>query len=186
LRPLPEKFDELEGLLLHHRATLAQNTGVPFLRLVYHHEDEEIKCRRLRELLERTLRGKSVAVEVVSCRGAIFAHYERRGRLDQLFELEKTESDRLSSSIGRYARHELARRLLSAAERLNGDGVIFLVDVAFVHPYLHLTPVLDDCTNRIVPPVALVVFYPGTMSVDGQLLFLGTRPSGYYRTRDLI
>ncbi|MFQ5472306.1 MAG: BREX protein BrxB domain-containing protein [Dehalococcoidia bacterium] len=186
MRPLPEKFDEVEDLLLHHRETLAQNTGVPFIRLVYHPEDEETECRRRRELLERTLRREGVPVEVVSCRGAIFVHYEQRGRLNQLFELEKTESDRLNASIGRYARRELTNRLLAAAERLNGNGVIFLVDVAFVHPYFHLTPVLDDCTNRIAPPLALVVFYPGEVGVDGQLLFLGVRPSGYYRTRDLI
>ena len=55
MRPLPEKFEELEDLLLHHRGTLAQNTGVPFVRLVYR-PDEEIECRRQRELLERTLR----------------------------------------------------------------------------------------------------------------------------------
>jgi hypothetical protein len=44
---------------------------------------------------------------------------------------------------------------------------------------------LDGFTNRIVPPMALVIFYPGEVDVDGRLLFLGQRPSGYYRTRDL-
>jgi hypothetical protein len=52
--------------------------------------------------------------------------------------------------------------------------------------WLLLALLLDDCTNRITPPLALVVFYPGEVDVDGRLLFLGVRPSGYYRTRDLI
>jgi hypothetical protein len=185
LRPLAEKFEELENLLLHHRGTLAQNTGVPFVRLVYR-PDEEVECRRRRELLERTLRREGVAVETASCCGAIFAHYEQRSRLDQLFELERTEGDRLSVSIARHGRRELTDQLLTAAERLKGDGVVFLVDAAFLYPYLHLAPVLEDCTNCITPPLALVVFYPGEVDVDGQLLFLGVRPSGYYRTRDLI
>jgi len=185
LRPLPEKFEELEDLLLHHRATLAQNTGVPFVRLVYR-PDEEIECRRRRELLERTLKREGLAVETVSCRGATFVHYERRGRLDQLFELERTEGGRLKASIVKHARQELVARLLAATKRLNGDGVIFLVDVAFVYPYLHLAPILDDCVNQITPPMALALFYPGEVDVDGRLLFLGVRPSGYYRTRDLI
>lgn len=185
MRPLPEKFEELENLLLHHRGTLAQNTGVPFVRLVYR-PDEEVECRRRRELLERTLRREGIAAETASCRGAIFAHYEQRSRLDQLFELERTEGDRLSVSIARHARRELTDRLLTAAERLKGDGVVFLVDAAFLYPYLHLAPVLEDCTNCITPPLALVVFYPGEVDVDGQLLFLGVRPSGYYRTRDLL
>ena len=185
MRPLLEKFEELENLLLHHRATLAQNTGVPFVRLVYR-PDEEVECRRRRELLERTLRREGIAVETASCCGAIFAHYDRRGRLDQLFELERTEEDRLSVSIARHGHRELTDQLLTAAERLKGDGVVFLVDTAFLSPYLHLASVLEDCTNCITPPLALVVFYPGEVDVDGQLLFLGVRPSGYYRTRDLI
>ena len=185
MRPLPDKFEELEDLLLHHRATLAQNTGVPFVRLVYR-PDEEVECHRRRQLLERTLKREGIAVQTVSCSGAIFAHYERRGRLDQLFELERTEGDRLSASIAKHARQELVARLLAAAERLNSDGAIFLVDVAFVYPYLHLAPILDDCTNRITPPMALALFYPGEVDVDGRLLFLGQRASGYYRTRDLV
>ena len=185
MRPLAEKFEELENLLLHHRGTLAQNTGVPFVRLVYRPE-EEVECRRLRQRLARTLNREGVSVETVSCGGSIFAHYEQRGRLDQLFELEKTEGDRLSSSIAQHARQELVQQLLAAAKRLHGDGTIFLVDVALVYPYLHLAPVLEDCTNCITPPLALAVFYPGEVDVDGQLLFLGVRPSGYYRTRDFI
>jgi len=184
LRPLPEKFEELEDLLLHDRETLAQNTGVPFVRLVYRPE-EETDCRRRRELLETILKREGTAVGKVSCLGAIFTHYEERGRLDQLFELETTQRDRLSASIAKHARQELVNELLTAAERLNGDGVIFLVDAAFVYPYLRLAPVLDDCVNRIMPPMALVVFYPAEVDVEGQLLFLGVRPSGYYRTRDL-
>lgn len=185
MRPLLEKFDELEGLLLHHRATLAQNTGVPFVRLVYRPEEEAECCRR-RKLLERTLRREDISVEKVSCCGAIFAHYERRGRLDQLFELERIEGHRLSASIATHARRELSDQLSAGVERLNGDGAIFLVDAAFVYPYLHLGLVLDDCINRITPPMALTLFYPGEVDVDGQLLFLGVRPSGYYRSRDLV
>jgi len=100
--------------------------------------------------------------------------------------MEGVEGDRLSANIARHARQELVHQLLAATERLKGDGVIFLVEVAFVYPYLHLGPVLDDCVNRITPPMALTLFYPGEVDVDGRLLFLGVRPSGYYRTRDLI
>ena len=185
MRPLRQKFEELEDLLLHHRRTLAQNTGVPFVRLVYQ-PDEEVPCRRLRDALARTLKREKIRVETVSCRGIIFAHYEQRQQLDQLFELERTEGERLSVNIAKHARRELTDRLLRAAERLEGDGVIFLTDVAFLYPYLHLSPVLDACTNHIVPPMALVVFYPGKVDTDNRLLLLGQRKSGYYRTRDLI
>lgn len=185
MRPLQQKFEELEDLLLHHRHTLAQNTGVPFLRLIYRPE-EETSCQRYREALERTLEREGIRVETLSCRGVVFAYFERQGWLDQLFELEETAPERLGTNIARHARRELEEHIANAAQHLDGDGVIFLVDVAFLYPYLHLSPVLESCTNRIKPPMALVILYPGEVDVDKRLLFLGQRPSGYYRTRDLI
>ncbi|MBN1936955.1 MAG: DUF1788 domain-containing protein [Anaerolineae bacterium] len=185
MRSLQAKFEQLEDLLVNHRQTLAQNTGVPFVRLVYQ-PDEENECRRLYETLARALAQRHVAVNTVSCRGAIFVHYEARGRLDQLFELEQTDPARLQAGMARHARQELEQRLEQAILSLNGDGIIFVVDAAFVYPYFQLDSVLDAITNRVIPPMALVVFYPGEVNVDGQLMFLGQRPSGYYRTRDLI
>ncbi len=185
MRPLRDKFDELEDLLLNYRAQLDQNTGVPFIRLVYRLE-EEVVCQRLARSLARTLEQKHVPVETVSCRGVIFAHYERAGRLEKLFELEASAGKGLDEYITKRARQEMNDRVMSAAGRLQGDGVILLTETAFTHPYLALSAVLGDCTNRITPPLALVIFYPGEVDVDGQLLFLGQRPSGYYRTRDLI
>jgi hypothetical protein len=185
LRPLQDKFDELETLLLQHRATLAQNTGVPFLRLVYRPEEEQ-ECRHRRGTLERILVNQAVRVETVTCKGVTFAYYERQGRLDRLFELEQTDPAWLGRNIGPHARQEMVNKLLDAAERLDGDGIIFLVDTAFAYPYLSLSGVLHDVTNRIMPPMALVLFYPGEVNVDGELLLLGQRPSGTYRTRDLV
>ena len=185
MRPLRDKFDELENLLLNYRGQLDQNTGVPFVRLVYRSE-EEIACQRRTRSLARTLEQKDVPVEAVSCRGVIFTYYEETGRLEQLFELEATEGESLDDYITMRARQALNDRIMAAARRLQEDGVILLTDTAFTHPYLALSAVLGDCTNRITPPMALVIFYPGEVDVDEQLLFLGQRPSGYYRTRDLI
>jgi hypothetical protein len=185
LRSLQDKFDELEGLLLHHRSDLGQHSGVPFIRLV-HRPDEEVACQRFRAALARTLRREKVAVETVSCRTAMFDYYERRGLLEDLYALERAGDEQLADHIAQRGHESLTAELLAAARRLPGDGVILLVDVAFLYPYLHLGGVLDACTNAIVPPVAMVVFYPAEIDVDRGLLFLGKRPSGYYRMRDLI
>lgn len=185
MRPLPNKFEELEDLLLNYRDTMAQNTGVPFIRLVYR-PDEEVDCQRRHVSLERALRQKNIAVQVVSCRDIIFAYYEQRGLLDQLFEADKAGETRLAANITTHAQQTLEQQLSAATEQLGRDGVIFLVDTAFLYPYLPLTETLDTFTNRIEPPMALVVFYPGEVDLDNQLLFLGMRASGYYRTRDLI
>ena len=106
-----------------------------------------------------------MTVKTVSCCGAVFTHYEERGRLEQLFELERTGTERLSANIARHARRELESRLTSTIEGLKGDGVIFLVDTGFAYPYFQVGPVLDACTNLITPPMALVVFYPGEVDV---------------------
>ena len=137
MRPLRAKFDELESLLLRHRRTLAQNTGVPFVRLVYH-PGEETRCQHERELLRRSLEQTGLSVETVSCQGAIFAYYERRGRLDQLFELDRVKTVGLDTNIASHGRQELLDRLLATASRLGGDGVIFLTETAFAYPYLSL------------------------------------------------
>lgn len=185
MQPLRDKFEALEQMLLRHRRTLAQSNGVPFVRLVYEPE-AETECRRYRDALRRVLARESVAVRTVTCRGVIFTHYEARGRLDRLFEVEQTEPDAVADHITRRAGPALEARVMAAVEALGEDGVIFLEDVAHLYPYLQLGPVLEACVNRIRPPMALVVFYPGELDVDGNLLFLGQRPSGYYRARDLI
>jgi len=185
LRALPEKFEELERWLLRDRALLAQSTGVPFIRLVYRPE-EEADCVRRRELLRRTVEGQGVKVQTVSCRDVIFGHYERRGRLEQLFQLEATAGPELGDTIAGHAAQELTTSLMQAVESLVSDGVVFLTDVAFLYPYLHLGPILDDCTNCIQPPMALAIFYPGEVNLEKRLMFLGVRPTSYYRTRDLI
>jgi hypothetical protein len=185
LRPLREKFEELEDLLLHHRRQLAQSTGVPFVRLVYH-VDEEQAAQRQQRVLARTLRKKGVPVREVSCRGVIFTHYEDRERLEQLFELERRDEQGLKRNITKHAKRTLKQRLLEAAKALPEQGVLFLVDVAFIHPYFELGGVLEPCINHIRAPQALVIFYPADYDATGQLLFLGQRPSGYYRARPLI
>ena len=185
MRPLHEKLEELEDLLLHHRRQLAQSTGVPFVRLVYH-VDEEQEAQRQQAILARTLRKKEIPVHEVTCRGVIFAHYEDRGRLEQLFTLEREQRSGLKKNITRHAKQTLRQRLLDAAHELPENGVMFLIDTAFIYPYIELGPILESCINKIRAPQALVIFYPADYDATGQLLFLGQRASGYYRARPLI
>jgi hypothetical protein len=185
LRPLPEKFDELETLLLYHRRTLGQSIGAPFIRLVYE-PDEAIACQRHRRRTARVLEEREhIPVRTVSCRGAIFAHYEERGRLDALFAFSPAEVAEVSGAMANYASDELEARVLEASRALGDDGVIFLTDVAFLYPYVQLGGVLEACIDHIRAPKALVFFYPATVDVNNTLWFLGRRRSGYYRARTL-
>ncbi len=182
---LLERVKMLEDLLLRHREALAQNTGVPFIRLVYAPQETREMARRL-TTLQRTLVNKGVPITTVSCRGAIFAHYEERGRLEALFELERQGQPGLGENIAKHGRRTLKDWVIRAAAQLDGDGVVFVTDTAFIYPYFQLGPVLEACTNVIIPPMALVALYPGTVDGEGRVSFLGQRPSGYYRARTLV
>ena len=54
MKPLRDKFEELAELLITNRDNLSQGTGVPFVRLLYH-PDEEIEARDLTRLLQQKL-----------------------------------------------------------------------------------------------------------------------------------
>ena len=72
----------------------------------------------------------------MSCRDVIFAYYEQRGLLDQLFEADKAGESCLAANITAHAEQTLDRQLFDAIQQLGHDGVIFLVDTAFLYPYL--------------------------------------------------
>lgn len=183
---LPEKFNKLEKLLLDSRDTLAQGAGVPFVRLVYNPNLEE-ECKYRQQTLIQVLEDKGIPVRIVSVKGVLFSYYEKENRLEDLFQLENKDgiSDKLSRHLHKRSKEELVKRLKKTAEELDPDCVIFLTDVAFAYPFLSISPVLEELTNQIKPPKALVIFYPGEMKNE-RVFFLGERESGYYRSRDII
>ena len=183
---LQDKFNKLEKLLLDSRDTLAQGAGVPFIRLIYKPNLEE-ECTYRRKTLFQVLKDRGIPVRTVSVKGVIFSYYEKENRLEDLFQLENEDgiSDRLNRHLHKRSKEELVKRLKEAIEKLDSDGVIFLTDVAFAYPFLSISPVLEELTNQIKPPKALVIFYPGEIKNE-RFFFLGERESGYYRSRDIV
>lgn len=58
---LPEKFDQLENLLLNHRESIGIHNGVPFILLIYSPE-MEIDCRKKIKNLQEKLESKDLSV----------------------------------------------------------------------------------------------------------------------------
>lgn len=180
---LQEKFRELERVLLHERHLLSVSSGVPFVLLVYSVSEERL-CHDLREDLMAKLRARHVPVLEHRLDTFIFDYYEKRfekrGGVQRIFELERTDPDALQRMIAGVYERELVKRILDTKDRVSPNGVLFLTGVATMYPFGRVSNVLMELENKVIVP--LVVFYPGTYR-DGQLSFLDLEPHKGYRAR---
>ena len=179
---LSDKFAELEMLLLEQRHLLGLHTGVPFILLVYNPEDEQ-GCWSQQAHLQDKLRFKGIDVIEHRLNTFIFEHYEQKGQLARIFELDRDPASRddlrqmIASTYGR----ELIQRIVASAQQADPENsVIFLTGVASIYPFARVSNLLDDLENRVKVP--LVVFYPGSER-DGKLSFLNQEPHVGYRAR---
>ena len=85
---LPEKFDQLENLLLNHRESIGIHNGVPFILLIYSPE-MEIDCRKKIKNLQEKLESKDLSVLNIPINLAIFDHLKKDGVLEQIMEFDK-------------------------------------------------------------------------------------------------
>jgi hypothetical protein len=150
--------------------------------------DEEDECVHLQKILEKTLKQRDIKTQTISIKGTTFAYYEKNNKLKDLFASEREygiENERLFRHLALRSKDEAVRRILTAYREIGNSGIIFLTNVAFAYPFLSLSSVMDELTNKIAPPTAMVIFYPGVYK-NNSLHLLGRRESGYYRSRDII
>lgn len=181
---LIDKFSELESLLLTQRHTLALHAGVPFVLLIYD-PSEEHRCREEQAHLLRKLDDTGIVVHEISVASFMFDHYAEIGLLDRIFEEEPTQPEAVYRDLAKNYRPALARHIIDLAEELDGrDAVLFLTQVAHLHPFVRVSNLLEDLENRVKLP--FVVFYPGE-ELDGELRFLclehADGPHTRYRAR---
>jgi hypothetical protein len=177
-------FQELEQALLEDRHLLSLHSGVPFLLLVYPPEQER-ECREYQAVLMEKLRVRGQPVVEHRLDTFIFDYYAqpryaKRGGLQRIFELERTDPRGLRRQLSQMYRLELVERIRKTADRVSPDGAIFVTGVSMMYPFAHVSNLLSDLENKILVP--LVVFYPGSIQ-DGQLSFLGIEPHSGYRAR---
>jgi hypothetical protein len=181
---LTEKFGDLERLLLDDRETLALHAGVPFVLLIYD-PNEERRCRDEQAHLMTKLKDANIIVREISVETFIFDHYAEIGLLDKVFEKEATRPGDVYRDLAKNYRPALVRHIVEAADALDDqDAVLFLTQVAHLHPFVRVSNLLQDLENRVKLP--LVIFYPGE-ELDGELRFLclenADGPHTKYRAR---
>lgn len=181
---LPEKFAELERLLLQQRHTLALHAGVPFVLLIYDPYQERL-CRDEQAHLKTKLTDAGLVVREIPVEQFVFEHYAEIGLLDTIFEKEPVQPDAVYRDLAKNYRPALAQHITHIAEELaDQDAVLFLTQAAHLYPFVRVANLLEALENRVKVP--FVVFYPGE-ELDGELRFLcienSDGPHTKYRAR---
>ena len=182
MKQLREKFEELADLLITHRDTLSQGTGVPFVRLLYH-PDEELDVRELTRLLKQKLEKAGFLPVEIRCGEYPFKYYQQKNRLELRLSTAEEHPAQSADEMGKHAEDDLLEEIIRQAEHASEKTVIILSETGLLYPFAQLSGILQGCENKVHVP--LVILYPAT--VDGKkILFMGKREPGYYRTRDII
>jgi len=182
LKQLRDKFDELAELLLTHRDSLAQGTGVPFVRLLYH-PDEELEARELTKLLTKKLAKAGYAPVEIRCGETPFKYYQQKNLLELRLKTAEDHPAQATDEMGKHAEENLLAEIIRQAESANDKTIILLTETGLLYPFAQLSGILLGCENKVHVP--LVVLYPATVE-EGNVLFMGKREPGYYRTRDIL
>lgn len=181
MKPLREKFEELAELLITHRDTLSQGTGVPFVRLLFD-PNEELEVRELTILLKEKLEKAGYEPIEIHCGDYPFKFYKQRNQLELRLSTAEERPEQSTDEMGKHAEADLLDVIIRQSEIANEKTVILLSETGLLYPFAHLSRILQGCENKVHVP--LVILYPAT--VDGKkILFMGKREPGYYRTRDI-
>lgn len=182
MKPLREKFEELAELLIKNRDNLAQGTGVPFVRLLYH-PDEELEARELTKLLGQKLTKAGFLPVEIWCGEYPFKYYQQKNRLELRLKTAEEHHSQAIAEMGKHAEADLLAEIIRQAEAADDRTVILLTETGLLYPFAQLSGILLGCENKVNVP--LVVLYPATVE-GGNVLFMGKREPGYYRTRDIM
>lgn len=173
---LQEKFNFLEDLLLNKREAIGVHTGVPFIMLIYEPK-REAECKNEIEALKEKLVSRNLRVDEIPLNRFIFDQLEE-GQLKEIFEHEKEAPDEVREELSKRCKFHLKQYVLDKIKSGKPD-IVFLTDVASLHPYYRVSNLLYSLENEVRMP--FIVFYPGEER-DGKLFFLGEyESSGYYR-----
>lgn len=123
-------------------------------------------------------------VEQVSVSEAMWAIIDKSGRWAEWLELEReAESGQLNEAIRDVLRSEnaLVEAIARHVEHPGDRRLVFLTDLATLHPYFRVRALESGLHDRVAVPT--VLFYPGYRSGQYGLHFLGFYPvDGNYRS----
>jgi hypothetical protein len=175
---LQEKFDFLEDLLLSKWESIGIHTGVPFIMLTYEPKMETV-CKSARENLKEKLISKNLKVMEISVGKFVFESLKKSKQLSEILEYEKESPEEVREELTKRCKYYMKDWILDKIKKEQPD-IIFLTDIASLHPYYRLSAIFTSLENDVKMPI--VAFYPGEEKENGKLYFLGEYESSeYYR-----
>jgi Domain of unknown function (DUF1788) len=177
---LDRKFAELEHRLLAGHEQIGRGIGVPFLLLLYP-PSEELRVRRDVGSLVAKLRAERRPVEVIDCNQVLLDSLHHTAELQRAIRAEKRHPDALKEfGIGEVLADALAEQVITAQQQMSGAGVVVLMRMGALHPFLLPNIVQERLAGRRVH-VPVVFLVPAEDESGSDYLFLGVEKARRYR-----
>jgi hypothetical protein len=177
---LDRKFAELEHRLLTGHEQIGRGVGVPFLLLLYP-PGEELRVRRDVNSLAAKLRAEGRQVEMIDCNQVLLDYLHHTGELQRAIRTEKRHPGALKEfGIGEVLAEALGELVITAQQQMSGPGVVVLMRMGALHPFLLPNIVQERLAGRRVH-VPVVFLVPAEDKSGGDYLFLGVEKARRYR-----
>lgn len=177
---LDKKLAELEHRLLTGHEQIGRGIGVPFLLMLYP-PTEELRVRRDMSSLVAKLRSEGREVAVIDCNQVLLDYLHHAGELQRAIRAEKRNPGSLREfGIGEALAEALVELVLTAQERMSEPGVVVLMRVGALYPFLLPNIVQERLAGQHVH-VPVVFLVPAEEDNGGDYLFLGVEKARRYR-----
>jgi hypothetical protein len=172
---MPSLDDTFDALMNHlrHPEGLNPAKSDPFFYFV-HDPAETLAAKQKLAVWSSALRNEGWTVETVSLSKLIWQIVNNSGRWDEWLALESdADTESMNEAISDVLRSDnvlvesLARHISHERDRT----LVFVTDVAALHPYFRARSLESGLHDRVKVPT--VLFYPGTRSGQYGLHFLG-------------
>jgi hypothetical protein len=176
---LDSKFADLEHRLLKGYEQIGRGIGVPFLLVLYPPSQETQVQRETRSLVNK-LRAEDQQVELIDCNDVLLDYLHRSGELYRAIKAERRDPSALRDfGLGEVLANELVERVIRAEQDMNQRGMIFLVRLGALHPFLLPNIIQERLAGRIHVPTVFLV--PAEDDNGSNYLFLGVEKARRYR-----
>lgn len=175
-KPLDKKFNELEKLLVSGGAEqIKVRRGVPFIVLLYP-PDKELQVRSHIDTLKRKLEAEGWDIQSFQPEPILFKFLESKGKLKDVFETERKDSQQLRSKI---ASDLFVKHLADMGKDFKPKNAIFIRRSGGFYPHVNIHSLQEQLVNKVKKTT--VFFIPAIETEGQEYIFLGKIRTQKYR-----
>jgi hypothetical protein len=172
---MPSLDETFESLMDHlrHPESLNPAKSDPFFYFV-HDPAEVLAVKQKLGVWSSALRNEGWTIETVSISKLIWRIVNNSGRWDEWLALEpEVDPEAINEAVSDVLRsgNAMVESLASHISNERGRTLVFVTDVAALHPYFRVRSLESGLHDRVKVPT--VLFYPGRRSGQYGLHFLG-------------